>query len=137
MLISESANLVLQTLYLSKGGDVFILNMGKPVLIKELAERMISLNGCIPKYDKAKSKFEIQIVFSGLSKGEKLYEELLIGNNPVKTSNPDIFKTFEFHPSIDLLNIFFDDIKTNMKKNDLNMMDKTIIDFLKKYDRYV
>ena len=137
MLISEATNLVLQTVFLSKGGEVFILNMGKPVLIKELAERMIRLNGCIPKYDKAKNKFEIQIVFSGLSKGEKLYEELLIGNNPIKTSNPDIFKTFEFHPSIDLLNIFFDDIKTNMKKNDLNKVDKTIIDFLKKYDTYV
>ena len=47
-----------------------------------------------------------------------------------------IFKTFELYPSIDLLNIFFDDIKTNMKKNDLNMIDRIIIDFLKKNDRH-
>ena len=136
MLIPEAANLVLQTLFLSEGGDVFILNMGEPVMIKELAERMIRLNGFIPTYDFPKNKFEIQIIFSGLSKGEKLCEELLTGNNPMKTLNPDIFKTFESYPSKDLFNIFFHDLKTNMQKNDLIMIDRIAIDFLKKNDRF-
>ena len=136
MTITEAAELVIQAGALAEGGDVFVLNMGEPIKIIELAKRMVKLSGMEVK-DDDNPDGEIEIELTGLRPGEKLYEELLIGNNPVKTSNPDIFKTFEFHPSADLLNIFFDDIKTNMKKNDLNMMDNIIIDFLKKHDRYV
>ena len=136
MLIPEAANLVLQTLFLSNGGDVFILNMGKPIMIKDLAEKITRLNGFIPTYEKPINKFEIQIVFSGLGKGEKLYEELLIGNNPIKTSNYDIFKTFEPHPSFKTLNNFFEELKININKNDLIMIDRIVIDFLNKNDKF-
>lgn len=134
MLIPEASNLVLQTLFLSKGGDIFILNMGEPFKIKDLAEKMIRLNGFLPTYNKPLNPLEIQIIFTGLAKGEKLYEELLIGNNPITTQNPDIFKTFENFPKLDKINIFLNNVQERIAKNDLHLIDSIIIDFIKNND---
>ena len=80
MTIPEAAQLVIQAGAMARGGDVFVLDMGKSVKVKELAERMIRLSGLTIK-SKQNPAGEIEIICTGLRPGEKLYEELLIGNN--------------------------------------------------------
>ena len=94
MSIPESAELVIQAGSLAKGGEVFLLDMGKPIKIFELAEKMIRLSG-FERYNPETKEGDIEIVFSGLRDGEKLYEELLIGNDASKTSHELIFKANE------------------------------------------
>ena len=79
---------------MAKGGDVFVLDMGKPVKIMELAHRMIELSGLTVK-DDSKSDGDIEIEIIGLRAGEKLYEELLIGNNTESTPHDRIMKARE------------------------------------------
>lgn len=94
MTIPEAAQLVLQAGAMGEGGDVFVLDMGKPVKIVDLARRMIRLSGMTVKDDAhASGDIEIQVV--GLRPGEKLYEELLIGDNPETTEHPRIMKAHE------------------------------------------
>ena len=88
MTIPEAAQLVLQAGAMGKGGDVFVLDMGESVRIVDLARRMIELSGLKPSIDGADG--DIEIVFTGLRPGEKLYEELLIGDSPSATSHPRI-----------------------------------------------
>ena len=80
MSISEAAELVIQAGAMGEGGEVFVLDMGEPVRILELGERLIRLSGMEPK-SKENPEGDIEIVFTGLRPGEKLYEELLIGDN--------------------------------------------------------
>ena len=94
MSIPESAELVIQAGSLAKGGEVFLLDMGKPIKIFELAEKMIRLSG-LERYNPETKEGDIEITFSGLRDGEKLYEELLIGNDATKTSHKLIFKANE------------------------------------------
>lgn len=94
MTIPEAAQLVLQAGAMGDAGDVFVLDMGKPVKIIDLARRMIRLSGLTVKDDAhASGDIEIQVV--GLRPGEKLYEELLIGDNPETTAHPRIMKARE------------------------------------------
>lgn len=94
MTIPEAAQLVLQAGAMGEGGDVFVLDMGKPVKIVDLARRMIRLSGLTVKDDThASGDIEIQVV--GLRPGEKLYEELLIGDNPETTGHERIMKAHE------------------------------------------
>ena len=94
MSIPEAAELVIQAGSLAKGGEVFLLDMGKPIKILELAEKMIRLSG-FERYNPETKEGDIEITFSGLRDGEKLYEELLIGNDATKTSHELIFKANE------------------------------------------
>tara|TARA_B100000886_G_scaffold340493_1_gene310469 strand:- start:289 stop:1875 length:1587 start_codon:yes stop_codon:yes gene_type:complete len=94
MTIEEAAQLVIQAARLALGGDLFVLDMGKPVKITELAEQMITLSGLKLK-NKSNSEGDIEIVFTGLRPGEKLYEELLIDAKCLKTSHPLIFRALE------------------------------------------
>ena len=94
MTIKEAAELVIQAGAMSKGGDVFVLDMGEPVKIYDLAKKMIQLSGLKIK-DKKNPHGDIEILITGLRTGEKLYEELLIGNNPISTMHPKIFKAQE------------------------------------------
>jgi FlaA1/EpsC-like NDP-sugar epimerase len=94
MTIPEASQLVIQAGTMGNGGDVFVLDMGEPVLILELAKKMIRLSGLEIK-DNENSKGDIEIVFTGLRPGEKLYEELLIGDNVSKTDNPMIMRANE------------------------------------------
>ena len=94
MSITEAAQLVIQAGSMGKGGDVFVLDMGQPVRILDLAQRMIELKGLTLK-DENNPKGDIEIVVTGLRPGEKLYEELLIANNPEKTLHPRIMKAHE------------------------------------------
>ena len=101
MTIKEAAQLVIQSSVLSDGGDVFLLDMGEPILIKDLAMQMINLSGLTIK-DKENPKGDIEIICTGLRPGEKLYEELLIEDNSTSTIHPLIYRAHEnfINPSI-------------------------------------
>ncbi len=94
MTIPEAAQLVLQAGAMGSGGDVFVLDMGEPVKIMNLARRMVQLSGVTVR-DEACPAGDIEIVVTGLRPGEKLYEELLIGDNPERTAHPRIMKAHE------------------------------------------
>lgn len=100
MTVPEAAQLVIQAGAMAQGGDVFVLDMGEPVKILDLAESMIRLHGLKP-YRLGESgsvedrRGDIAIQFVGLNKGEKLYEELLIGENPMPTAHPRIMTATE------------------------------------------
>ena len=98
---SEAAQLVIQAGAMARGGDVFVLDMGEPVKILNLAKTMIRLQGLKPyengSDDLARDSHDssIEIIITGLRHGEKLYEELLIGNNPQGTEHPKIMTANE------------------------------------------
>jgi FlaA1/EpsC-like NDP-sugar epimerase len=94
MTITEAAQLVIQAGIMAEGGEVFVLDMGEPVRIVDLAKRMIELSGLSIR-DQAHPYGDIEIKVVGLRPGEKLYEELLIGNNPQPTSHGQIFRARE------------------------------------------
>ena len=94
MLIPEACELVLQAASIGKGGEIFILDMGEPIKIVDLAKKMIELSG----------KEDIQIEYSGLRPGEKLYEELLISDSDMKTEYESITVTGKTEYDIDKLN---------------------------------
>ena len=94
MSISEAVLLVLKTIELSKSGDIFLLDMGSPVKIIDLARQMIKLSGLEEKTIE-KPNGNIEIIETGLRPGEKLYEELLIDSKSIPTEHPQIFKGIE------------------------------------------
>ena len=94
MTIPEAAQLVIQASTMAVGGDVFVLDMGEPVRIHDLAVKMVYLSGLLVK-DDAHPHGDIEIKITGLRPGEKLYEELLIGDNPQPTAHPKIMKAHE------------------------------------------
>ncbi|MFP9135992.1 polysaccharide biosynthesis protein [Devosia sp. XGJD_8] len=96
MTIQEASQLVIQAGAMSEGGDVFLLDMGEPVRIYDLARRMIELSGYQVK-DEANPQGDMEIVVTGLRPGEKLYEELLISAESERTAHPRILKAVEDH----------------------------------------
>jgi FlaA1/EpsC-like NDP-sugar epimerase len=96
MTIPEASQLVLQASAMGHGGDVFVLDMGKPLRIEDLARRMINLTGLSVR-DAANPDGDIEIVYTGLRPAEKLYEELLIGVNVTGTEHPMIMRAMEPH----------------------------------------
>ena len=94
MTIPEAAQLVLQAGAMGRGGDVFVLDMGEPVKIMDLARRMVQLSGLSVRDDEH-PQGDIEIAITGMRPGEKLYEELLIGDNPNATEHPRIMKAHE------------------------------------------
>ncbi|OZA92909.1 MAG: hypothetical protein B7X57_06735 [Erythrobacter sp. 34-65-8] len=96
MTIPEAASLVIQAAGMARGGEVFVLDMGQPVRIADLARTMIQLSGLTVR-DKDNPDGEIEIAEVGLREGEKLYEELLIGSDPQETSHPRIRMARENH----------------------------------------
>jgi FlaA1/EpsC-like NDP-sugar epimerase len=121
MTIPEASQLVIQAGAMAKGGDVFVLDMGQSVKIMDLARRMIELSGLAVK-DEQNPDGDIEIEITGLRPGEKLYEELLIGDNPESTSHSRIMKAHEeFIPWPDL------EVKINALGLALNVNDLSII----------
>jgi FlaA1/EpsC-like NDP-sugar epimerase len=94
MTIPEAAQLVIQAAAMAQGGDVFLLDMGEPVRIAELARRMIHLMGYHER-TRERPEGEIEIVYTGLRPGEKLYEELLVGDAAMPTEHPRIMRAME------------------------------------------
>jgi FlaA1/EpsC-like NDP-sugar epimerase len=97
MTLPEAAQLVIQAGAMGKGGEVFLLDMGEPVKILDLARRMIQLSGLSSK-DENNPEGDIEIAFTGLRPGEKLYEELLIGDDAMPTDHPRIRRAKEGFP---------------------------------------
>ena len=96
MTIPEAAQLVIQAGSMGKGGDVFVLDMGEPVKITALARKMIHLSGLSEKHEQNPNG-DIAIEYTGLRPGEKLYEELLVGDNVEGTDHPRIMTANEVH----------------------------------------
>ncbi len=96
MTIPEAAQLVVQASAMAVGGEVFVLDMGEPVRIVDLARNMIELCGLTVRSE-VNPDGDIEIVTIGMRPGEKLYEELLIGNNPQLTAHPRIMMASEHH----------------------------------------
>jgi len=94
MTIPEAAQLVIQAGAMGSGGDVFVLDMGEPVRIYDLASRIMELSGLTLR-DELNPQGDIEIKVTGLRPGEKLFEELLIGDNPKPTQHPRILKAHE------------------------------------------
>jgi FlaA1/EpsC-like NDP-sugar epimerase len=109
MTVTEAVELTIQAGAMGTGGDVFVLDMGKPVKIKELAEKMIQLSGLHVK-DELHTDGDIEIIYTGLRAGEKLYEELLIGDNVSKTENPLIMRAKEDMINWEELKIHLDEL---------------------------
>ena len=129
MTLSEAAQLVIQATSLSKGGDVFILDMGEPIKIKNLAEQMVRLSGLKVKTLKDQNG-DIEIITTGLRPGEKLYEELLIGGKPIKTPHPLIFRVREDRLSYDeilnAVNSFYKAINNLDEKKSLQLLSEFV-----------
>ncbi|WP_338571168.1 nucleoside-diphosphate sugar epimerase/dehydratase [Pseudomonas canadensis] len=117
MTIPEAAQLVIQAGSLGQGGDVFVLDMGEPVKIVELAERMIHLSGLSIRSE-SNPHGDIVIHFSGLRPGEKLYEELLIGDNVAATSHPMIMRANEEFLTWDVLKVRLSGLLAAVEKDD-------------------
>ena len=124
MTIPEAAQLVIQAGALGTGGDVFILDMGEPVKIVELAQTMVRLAGFEPAYvddhhADVTDHQTIPIQISGLRKGEKIYEELLIGDNSTGTKHPRIMTASESCIPVDKLFVMLDTLMTSCDQGDL------------------
>jgi len=117
MTISEASSLVIQAGEYANGGDVFILDMGDQVKIIDLAEKLIYLSGRNISHDGQGEGIEIQEI--GLRPGEKLYEELLISGDKLKTENNKIFRSVEKYPSKEVLTKVLDDLYNASLTNDV------------------
>jgi len=122
MTIPEAANLVIQAGAMTTKADVFVLDMGSSVKILDLAEKMIRLAGFEPYED-------IDIKFTGLRLGEKLYEELVLGNDITKTEHERIMRASEKTIKQSQLNMALNDLKKSCDNNN----DKEIINILKQF----
>ncbi|HEY9459528.1 MAG TPA: nucleoside-diphosphate sugar epimerase/dehydratase [Paralcaligenes sp.] len=117
MTIPEAAQLVIQAGAMGKGGDVFVLDMGEPIKIAELAQKMILLSGLSIRSPGNKDG-DIAIEFVGLRPGEKLYEELLIGDSATATDHPMIMRASEKHLDWATLKISLTEIAAAVMEDD-------------------
>jgi len=129
MTVSEAVELIIQAGAMGTGGDVFVLDMGKAVKIKDLAEKMIRLSGLKIK-DKLHPDGDIEIKYTGLRVGEKLYEELLIGNNVSKTDNPLIMRAKEDMLYWDDLKILLDGLRDAIDNSDYENLRNILIEIV-------
>lgn len=119
MTIPEAANLVIQAGAMASGGEVFVLDMGEPVKIVDLAQRMIHLSGFDIK-DTANPEGDIEVIFTGLRDGEKLYEELIIGEDNVEsTDHPLIMQAIEHSFPLDEIESVLFDLNEKQKEFDV------------------
>jgi FlaA1/EpsC-like NDP-sugar epimerase len=118
MTIPEAAQLVLQAGAMGQGGDVFVLDMGQPIKIMDLARRMLHLSG-LSERSPSHPQGDIEIAITGLRQGEKLYEELLIGDNPEPTEHPRIMKAREPYLPWEQLQVELDALQVAASRNDV------------------
>mgnify|MGYP006415495209 CR=1 FL=1 len=126
MTIPEAVELVIQAGAMGEGGDVFVLDMGKPIRIADLAKKMIHLSGLNVK-DETNPDGDIEIKYTGLRPGEKLYEELLIGDNVSETDNPMIMRAQENMLAWDDLKSIMDGLELAIEKCDQQMLRELLI----------
>lgn len=127
MTIPEAAQLVLQAGAMAKGGDVFVLDMGDPVKIDELAKRMVRLLGFSVR-DTENPEGEIAINYTGLRPGEKLYEELLVGENVSGTGHPKIMRAEEDYIDEEKLDGYLTQLKQSCISNDCESIQAILYD---------
>lgn len=125
MTIPEAAQLVLQAGTMAKGGDVFLLDMGEPIKILDLAHRMVALSGLTVR-DQHHPSGDISINFTGLRPGEKLHEELLISDNPLPTDHPSIRYAREEYFSWSDLNLLLQKLQGAANDADETEMKHTL-----------
>ena len=126
MTISEAVELIIQAGAMGKGGDVFVLDMGKPVSIDDLAKKMIGLSGLKIK-NKSNPDGDIEIKYTGLRPGEKLFEELLIGDNTSHTANRFVMRAKEDMLSWNELKPILDSLKNEVHKCNQEKIRKLLI----------
>ncbi len=132
MTIPEAAQLVIQAGAMGTGGDVFLLDMGEPVKIVDLAKQMIRLSGFKPMDEKGHGDIEIQ--FTGLRPGEKLYEELLIDHENVeKTEHQRILKSYEIFYSYNEIFKIFNDLKVYVNHNQISELLSILVKYVDGY----
>ncbi|WP_090273107.1 polysaccharide biosynthesis protein [Halopseudomonas litoralis] len=132
MTIPEAAQLVIQAGAMGQGGDVFVLDMGEPVTIVDLARKMIMLSGLTVR-DEINTNGDIGITFSGLRPGEKLYEELLIGDNPEATAHSKIHRANEVHLPWAALLPVLDALRQAVRDDDYNQVRETLLSTVQGY----
>jgi FlaA1/EpsC-like NDP-sugar epimerase len=132
MTIPEAAQLVIQAGSMADGGEVFVLDMGKPVRICDLARRMIHLMGLTVR-DEQHPDGDIEISFTGLRPAEKLYEELLIGNNVTGTEHPMILRAIEHSLPWERVQWMLDEILAAMSRFDcprsLQLLSEAVVEY--------
>ena len=127
MTIPEAAQLVIQAGAMAKGGDVFILDMGEPVKIVDLAKNLVQLSGLSVK-DENNPKGDVEITYTGLRPGEKLYEELLIGGDNVrKTSHPRIMTAEEVYLPFEQLSEILAELENSCRDANYMAIRQTLL----------
>ena len=132
MTIPEAAQLVIQAGAMGQGGDVFVLDMGEPVTIVDLARKMIMLSGLTVR-DEINPSGDIAVTFSGLRPGEKLYEELLIGDNPEATAHSKIHRANEVYISWSQLLPILDTLRQAVRDDNYNLVRETLLSTVQGY----
>lgn len=132
MTIPEAAQLVIQAGSMGQGGDVFVLDMGEPVRIVDLAEKMIHLSGLSVRSEKS-PQGNISIEFTGLRPGEKLYEELLIGDNVLATRHPMIMSAQEDHLPWETFKAKLSDLLSAVEQDDYNRVRQLLREIVSGY----
>ena len=134
MTIPEAANLVIQAGAMAQGGEVFVLDMGNPVKIVDLARRMIHLSGYQVK-DEQHPQGDIEIVFSGLRPGEKLYEELIIGDDNIEsTQHPLIMQAREHSFDLKKIENTLDELNTRSQQHDIDWLKQQFTYYVEGYN---
>jgi FlaA1/EpsC-like NDP-sugar epimerase len=133
MTIHEAVELVIQAGAMCKGGDVFVLDMGEPVGIYDLATRMIQLSG-LHVLDDDNPDGDIEIKCIGLRPGEKLYEELLVGDNTSETDNPLILRAKEAMLDWVILKPILDQLHEATKKSDQEKVRELLIEIVPDFE---
>jgi FlaA1/EpsC-like NDP-sugar epimerase len=132
MTIPEASQLVLQAGAMAEGGDVFVLDMGKPIRIADLARRMVKLAGLSVR-EEERPEGDIEIRFTGLRPAEKLYEELLIGNNVSGTGHPMIMRAMEHSLPWDQVQQLLNDLLIAMGQFDVRsaceLLQKAVVEY--------
>jgi FlaA1/EpsC-like NDP-sugar epimerase len=132
MSIPEAVNLVLQAGSMGKGGDVFVLEMGDPVRIADLARRMIELSGLRIR-DESHPDGDIEIQYTGLRPAEKLFEELLIGKDATGTDHPQVLRAVEPCPPWGEIEIILNDLQTALGRLDcgavLTLLRRAVVEY--------
>ena len=135
MTISEAAQLVLQASAMGQGGDVFVLDMGEPVKILDLARRMVRLSGYSVK-DEENPGGEMEIHFSGLRPGEKLYEELLLGDNVSGTGHPMIMRAEEESPGMEQLSVWLQQLDEHCEQMDCDSIKSVLLEAVSGFEEH-
>ena len=132
MTIPEAVELVIQAGAMSQGGEVFVLDMGKPVRIYDLATEMIKLSG-LQVLDEENPEGDIEIIYTGLRPGEKLYEELLVGENTSKTDNKLIMRAKEDMISWGVLKPLLEELRGSLRGGDYEKIRKLLINIVPEF----